>query len=393
VQPGRGLQQLADLVVRSTQAKGARPYVLVLGAGCPQAAKVPSLEELRETWGEDVDDPAGLEAILWSVEVPPFYYDIANLARAGYFPVVVTTGYDRLLERALVDLGLRPGDQFETVEPAAWRGRAPVPPPDADVRVVHAHGLDDGDPVGDPVGALDLGTGHEPGEPLETVLVGYQGESPSLDRWLGAAAGGDLWWANADDEHGDHLGPAGWRGEVALITGNEAVPSTFFGQLALMLLRLPAIDTLKQTEPVGQRGDAWYDREYTQSRLNQANTVKRAIESVVPGSSVDPARQSQLSYQQQEIVRLEQDLVSRDVVDRLLKRHYTTAAQLKDRAAQRPDSVDPDTLAFLDGQIVTLEREAAKPQPNGVVISAAEASLGALQDTLGIREERRGSAS
>jgi hypothetical protein len=391
VQPGHGLQQLADRIAEVKLQPNAPPYMLVVGAGCAQAASVKPLEELRASYGDDVDDPAALDAILWDLAVPPFYYDIANLARAGYLPRVVSTGYDRLLERALSDLGLRPGDQFDITELGAGEGLSSPIDAAAELRIVRAFGLDPADSTAP--ARLDAATGHMPGAPLQVVLVGYQGENTTIERWLGAASGGDLWWANPGDPDASHLGGSGWHGEVAIIEGEEASPEAFFGQLALVLLRIPAIDALKQSGSADERGDDWYNRQYTQNRLHQAKTVKRAIETGVSASSYDPAGQNQLTYQSQEIGRLEGDLVSSEAVDALLKRFLSTRTELSRRAERDPASVDVDTMSFVDGHIEALIREAKKPRPNPTVVAAAEASLQQVVGTLGIAPERPTAAS
>ena len=89
------------------------PHILLLGDACARAAGIKSVDELRADHGDEVDNPDALEALASTIVVPPFYYDVANLARSGYLPVLVTTSYDRLVERALSDLGLREASDFE----------------------------------------------------------------------------------------------------------------------------------------------------------------------------------------------------------------------------------------------------------------------------------------
>ena len=160
-----------------------------------------------------------------------------------------------------------------------------------------------------------------------------------------------------------------------------------------MLLRIPAIDTLKQSAPPAERGDDWYNREYAQTRLHGAKTVQRAIESGVSSSAYDPLGQTQITYQREEIGRLEQDLVAADAVQAILERYRRIESLVRSRANAQPEGNDADTLDFLVGQIGILEREGAKPRPNRAVLSAADATLQSLEASLGIAPDTTSSAS
>ena len=111
--------------------------------------------------------------------------------------------------------------------------------------------------------------------------------------------------------------------------------------------------------------------------------MKRGLESGT-AAGPDSVSQKQLTYQRDEIDRLEDSLTA-SRIEGLRQRYILTANQLEARRARDPAAVDPDTLGLVVSTISSLEREAAKPSPSRAVIAAAEASLDALQASLGLR--------
>jgi hypothetical protein len=313
-------QDLRTLAGRVGDAeRRGEPYLLVLGAACAEAASVPSLEQLSREVGASVG--AGqrrlIEKLLWSVPVPSFYQDLANLARAGMFPLIFTTGYDNLVERALFDLGLRAGHHFEVIDLAGRpespeRGDGPI-----GLRIVH--GTEVGGRGIEPQ-ALDAALeASRPRGRLDVVLVGYRGEAPTLERWLSAQAPGELWRVSDESQP-----TVAWRGEVQELTGEDGAPETFFGKLGLLLLGTdagfdPDVAYESNFEDLTTRGDAQVDYTFAKQRLDRAKAVKGSIERRASSSGADPAAASQLAYQDREIAALEQRLegLARDAVAEL----------------------------------------------------------------------------
>lgn len=380
---------------------GGHRYTLLLGAGIADAAGLPSFAELASRAGlsdADAADRRIVERLLWDVPVPPFYYDVAGLVRDGSFPRVITTGYDDLLERALIDAGLRRGNHFVATDLVpSVRGVATASA--ARLRIVRCHGA----PTV-PRATMDraLGSSWEPALD-RLVVVGYEFESPGLEDWLRSLDGGELWWVSSTGP-GDAASRIGWRGEWHTVTGEATTPETFFGQLSLLLIHLPRpSDAYPETEMTSPADDE-LDALYAQGRLGQANLVKRSIEQRLTSSGADPAAAAQLAAQDDEITRLQQESsvptrrgagpsrdapplappppppaasLARQAAD-LMDRFSDLRRRLEPLVRDAAAPVDADTLAFVDGQIDALRREATKQEPNAVVVAGASAAMEGL---------------
>ena len=364
-----------------------RSYTLVLGSEIATAAGLPPLEQLVAEAGlspADAADRRIIERLLWDRPVPPFMYDAAGLVRDGFFPRVITTGYDNLLERALVDAGLRNGNHFAVVDLGADAGRQPSPG-SARIRIVRCHGATVIRP-----GAMDraMGMRFEAGRTV-LVVVGYQFESPALEGWLASLDGCELWWVSPTGD-GGAASRIGWRGEWHTVTGEATTPETFFGQLSLLLVHLPTASAGSLDEAGTSPGDDELDALYLHSRLDQANVVRRSIEQRIT-SGADPAAVKQLRAQDDEISRLGQSYQTpaagagpsaANAASELLGRFEVLRAQLEPLVADGSAPVDQDTLAFVDGQIDALRREATKTDANATVVTAASAAMDGLLQTV-----------
>lgn len=378
----QGLEELASRIA-NPDIPG---YVLVLGTGCAKAAGVPSITELQAQFGAEADDPEALESLISDVPVPSFYHEIASMARSGHLPIVITTTFDRLLERALLDSGLRPGSHYTVVElaadPAEQRSADGygVRPPITLIRCNRSSGDQslNGARIDAAIGRSD------PAAPISLVLAGYGFDCPPLEHWGRGNPGGEAWWIAEDAPDRNEVGRLGWNAEMRVIDGPAAAPEQFFGQLALVLLRLPLLRSLRSQDLPTSSGDDWLDEEFKRSRLQQAKTVKRAIEGSYSSSAADPGTVSQLAYQTQEIGRLEQELATPQAASRLVQR-FKIARDHLDRLVDDANSpVDTDTVAFVDAQVDSLEREAAKKHPSRPVMAAAESALDTLETEAGL---------
>jgi hypothetical protein len=392
VQLQEDIRSLAEQI--GGRHEGGHRYTLLLGAGIADAAGLPSFAELASRAGlsdADAADRRIVERLLWDVPVPPFYYDVAGLVRDGSFPRVITTSYDDLLERALIDAGLRRGNHFVATD-LIPSGRAAAPSSSARLRIVRCHGA----PTV-PRAAMDraLGSGWEPALD-RLVVVGYEFESPGLEEWLRSLDGGELWWVSSTGP-GDAASRIGWRGEWHTVTGDATAPETFFGQLSLLLIHLPRPSDAYPDTEMTSPGDAELDALYAQGRLGQANLVKRSIEQRITSSGADPAAAAQLAAQDDEITRLQQESyappltrggpareapppptsMAGEAAD-LMGRFTDLRGRLERLVGDAATPVDADTLAFVDGQIDALRRESTKPEPNAVVVAGASAAMEGL---------------
>lgn len=388
----QGIRDLADRI--NGRPESAPPYILILGVGVAKAAKVPSLEELSKQYGDPVD-PANrrlIERLMWNIPAPSFYYDVSGLVRSGAFPNVITTSYDDLLERSLVDAGLRPGHHFESIDLTA-----PVAPSKSSssvrIHILRCHGTASFAPT-----TLTLALGRQGrGNGLGIVAVGYEFESPGLDLWMQSQRGGDLWWVS---EKPDDTAPSrlGWTGERQAISGDAAVPEAFFNQLALWIsfggdAAAYAPDAPEGEDRLSSGGDDPLDTLDVRRRLEQAKVVKGSIEQRIQSSGADPAATNQLTYQTNQISELEKQVLSGPTAGTaaepeatpaenpavaLLERYRALKTQLSPLLEDPAAPVDADTMQFVDGQISALEREATKTAPNTAVVAAASAAMDSL---------------
>lgn len=365
------LKELAERIMAG--AIYGPPFTLVIGARCARAAAVPSLEELSERAGQSLrpTDRRLIERVLYDIPVPAFYQHAANLAREGYLPWIVSTGYDTLIERALIDAGLRPGHHFSVIDIGASAEESRSnrgPPPPSPWGVVHV--FDSAEMSASP-GLIDAAVrGQGASHPLRAIVAGYEFESPALTDWLVGVPQGELWWV-APDPAGDARDRLRWSGDWMAIEGDAASPAEFFSQLSVLIFRLPGYEA--DSAAVGDELD---DDVYARSQLEQAKTVKHSIEQRVLSSGSDPAATSQLNYQTKQIGELEQRLArsSAPVLDQM----RAFRVELAQAVANPNAGIDPAALDVFTMQLETLERELSKPEPSRAIVAAAEGSLTGL---------------
>jgi SpoVK/Ycf46/Vps4 family AAA+-type ATPase len=116
--------ELAQLM-RAKYKEGALPYVLFLGTAASQSSGCSAFSDIvKDVVGSD--DPTAffdlldrrnpderallLRTHLQGSSPSSGYRHLAELVKAGYFDVILTTNVDSLLETSLVDAGLRPSD-------------------------------------------------------------------------------------------------------------------------------------------------------------------------------------------------------------------------------------------------------------------------------------------
>lgn len=383
------LQVLAGRIVSAQSAQ--RPYLLVLGEACADAARLPSLEELSKQNGIEVGpgDRGLIERMLYSFSVPAFYLDLANLARAGYFPRIISTGYDNLLERALFDLDLRPGHHFETLDLSGRRSRQQRPE-DWDptsrldrIRIIHAYAF-----ANDPLDASMLSEMVAPvgRGGLDVVLVGYRQEAPAIESWLASQSAGDLWWVS-------DVAPRSfdWAGPSQQLRGEDGAPETFFGKLGLLLSTAIPMGSDAEHEAsfaeFASSGADDLDYAFAKKRLDQLYATKGSIEQRASSSGIDQAAASQLEYQNREIASLEQQVVKQQASD-LITRMKAYGVKLTVAGADPANPVPPDTASFFHQQLELLITEAGRSQPNRTIVNGLQQSLEGIARDVGAMERR-----
>jgi len=120
----RMIKQLARLM-RDRKAAGQPPYVLVLGAGATLSSGCRAMSavvqavvghydlkqffEIMDTLSE-TERYARLQAFFQEPYPSPGYRRLAELTKAGYFDVILSTNFDFLLENAFTEVGLKAED-------------------------------------------------------------------------------------------------------------------------------------------------------------------------------------------------------------------------------------------------------------------------------------------
>jgi SIR2-like protein len=434
--PAPSLDDLARRV-RSRCDDSGGPYVLFLGVGCAAAAGAPSMEaiarDVLRTFGYDAtpasaDEPFDhllsrfaertdklsraqltrmLRSVYAKVPVPSFYQDLALMVRERFFPIIVTTNFDTLLELALESVGLRNSDYLLTAlgprsrsESAPSRNLRPGSEPLTHIIKLH----------GDLAQDLGYLTPGEIEQALATsrqwikadlsgdlIMVGHSpGEGP-IDGWLAQAPQRELWWISPNDGVPPEVG--GWSNDVHVLSGDLGRPQIFFQQLALRLLRAAeasepaaaadmapeANASLESTPPMVaavREPDSLVDTLQREILRSQAVLTSLSQEAF-PGTR-SPETQAQIQYQKKRLTSLEDRL-------RLLPDVKLHLVELVDRILVRIRRVDSSTVAsvgldgvaaYVERETETLKRELGADTPNQPILSAALGATLTVADRL-----------
>lgn len=427
--PAPSLDDLARRV-RSRCDDSAVPYVLFLGAGCAKAAGAPSVEiiarDLLKTFGYDTtpaskDEPLEqvlsrfaahtsklsrsqltrmLRSLYAKVPVPSFYQDLALMVRERFFPMIVTTNFDTLLELALEGVGLRNSDYLvtslgsRTGSDSAPRNLRPGSGPLTHIVKLHGDLAEDAAHWTTAEIEQALAASRpwiKPDLSGDLIMVGHSpGEGP-VDGWLAHAPHRELWWISAAD------GPppaaiGAWSNDVHVLSGDLGRPQIFFQQLALRLLRAPeaseaetpaddpaqdmnaGLESVRQMGAANREADSLVDT--LQREILRSQSVLTSLsQEGLPGAR-SPETQAQIQYQKKRLSSLEDRL-------RLLPDVKPRVLELVDRILTSIRGVDSSTIAssglagvaaYVERETDTLKRELGTDTPNQPIVSA---SLGA----------------
>lgn len=338
------------------------------------------------------------------VPVPLFYWDLANLIVTGYFPQIITTNFDSLLEQALESVGLRSaGDYRRIVLSGHSHDISPPDDPPFDPNpptIIKLHG--------------DLGQAQVAVTPEEVeravmsqrrlvkgelmgdiVMVGYEFESPPIEGWLERSHAGRIWWVAPERPDPVQMNRMEAEREITYVDGDAGEPEMFFGMLVELLLRRPvlkalqtSVDEMASVKEAG--GDVWteiagmpissldvgpdedIELELLQGQLQRSEVSRRTVEQTLGPGERNPRAKTQIDYLSQRSADLEGRLRMR-TQDRLLRLMHKVADEVS-RASSDPalaERVDPSIEAFLREQVSAVERESSKSAPNQDVVSAA----------------------
>jgi hypothetical protein len=454
VKPSRDVEELAAELAARRRSDPPRPILLFLGTECGEAAGIPGpevmasvvLEELRQTdpdfahallpessWGDE--DEMGeaflrllggmsgiqryrvLQPFYSPVGVPLFYRDLAALIAERYFPHILTTNWDSLLEQALDSVGLRPGVEYTTVVLSLPPELQQVPedPSRRFVSVIKLHGDLGQSQLAVTEEEIEVAIRSEAsqikGELIGDVLmVGYKFESPPVDRWMSRSLGAKLWWVGQERPDHEHWKQIEQSRHVTYIHGETAQPDVFFGLLATHLLRLPVAQTLGTSleeyksiasgtslgddpiDPValsaviGSPSDEELEAEYFRGQLQRSQEVKQSLEQNLAPGEKNPRIEELLDYQRKQLSDLQDQVLSLDITKEHLIGLVERIDSVVDLASKRPDAkpaVDWETSAFLSEQVGTIVNEAQKDTPNQHVLSAALGAVYVIGQRLG----------
>lgn len=265
--PNDAIDELASRILRRREGGSEAwrgPYLLFLGDGCARAAGIHTpdlarrgLEMLGTVAGGDDDacvehfegtlaslepSDAGLllESLFASIAVPAFYQQLAQLVLERFFPIILTTNFDTLLEQALDGVGVKLGDYRVTT----FSDRYPISTSTGGSEMVHIIKLH-----GDVASKVVHFTPDSVQEALgssrsfikselsgDMILAAHRIDDDPINQWLGHRRDRELWWVNAEPPN-DFQRFETFGAERNEIVGDVGDLNNFFFQLALRLQR------------------------------------------------------------------------------------------------------------------------------------------------------------
>ena len=418
------VRELAARIRDITASDPPRTLPVLLGAGCAEAAGVPSYAVMaRETlpklvaskrvphapsegapdaeWVEAFKGYLGglnrvqrykvLEPFYRALPVPSFYRDLADLVVAGFVDRVLTTNVDSLLEQALDRAGLRAGTGYEIIVLGSLQPRPSVE--GSVLTLVKLHG-DLGEELL-PVGPDEIGKVlHEQRSKFrsqlldELIVVGHRlsGSEPEpVNDWLWRSSGAPLWWATPDPPEADP-GPLGQLAETrpvrCLIGSEQGTPGGLFARLTFELLGLPA---LRAADVVAEDcDDDELEVEFHRSELVKTKTTAHDLqEQVVPGVR-DSALAAELAEQHRRSEAQEAQLTA-VVAGASGARPLREAADAVGKLADEISRLDAGQSAveFLRTVAGVIRRQAAADPPDRILVQAALVGAQEFAQTFG----------
>jgi len=414
-----------------TPVSSPGPLVLFLGERCARAAGAPTPVEIaREALrmfgfetspsSEPISDQEALDrfasqtghlsgsqiarmlrSLYANVPVPSFYQELARLVREHYFPLILTTNYDNLLEQALTAAGVRNSEFRVTTFASRWRassGPSEFPDQEPLTHLVKLHG------------DLAQNTVYISPQEIESalrsskhwikaelrgdlVMIGHSVSDDPINDWLAHSKDRQLWWIDPEPP-ADPARIQAWTTEYHQITGEIARPQVFFTQFSLRLLHeaeevaaavepgdhplsLEALGSIAKSEPAPLS-------EILQREVRRNQSVLYNLEQeAIPGER--PAQvQAQIAYQKRQLSKLEEKIRSLPEIKPLVLEIVRKIGTDILHAHDDPQTNFPlENLAqYVQVQIATIEREFEKDAPNQFLVSASLGATLTLADRL-----------
>jgi SIR2-like domain len=414
------------------------PYILFLGEQCARAAGAPTAEKIaREalrTFGLDTSPSSEgapeqevidrfvaqtehlsssqivrmVRSLFAGVPVPSFYQDLALLVREHYFPLILTTNFDNLLEQALAAAGVSQSEYQVTSFASRWRSSPPASaepsPREPLTHLVKLHGDLAQDTVlfsPDQVETALQGSRQWIKAELkgDLIMVGHELSGDPIDNWLSHSRDRQLWWVSVQPP--DDPAVRSWSTEHREITGDVARPQVFFSQLALRLLReTEPVSAPEMMEVLALGAEAEVAEgvaeaptetaaeeplaEILQREVRRNQSVLYSLEQELPPGQRPTQMQAQIDYQKRQISKLEEKIRSiPEVRPRLVEVVRKIGADILSAYADPSTSFAIEDLAqFVETQAATIERELGKEIPNQFLVSASLGATLTLADRL-----------
>ncbi len=436
------VSELAERV-RLSRTGQRPPYILFLGAKCAEAASAPTLVAIARmalsTFGLESDTTSltddglvrkyyehlrrlprtqiarMLQSLYAKVAVPSFYVDVAFLIREKYFPIVVTTNYDTLLDQALASVGVSKAQcRITTIGLHPTEESSPDAPDDnvlVDIVKLHGDIANDQVPItpAELDRALDLHRSAVKSDLRgDMIMVGHSTEGDPIDQWLAHSPSRELWWIGPD-ESAPLNKIASWSNDIREITGEAGRIAPFFAELRTRVLQQDIVDDVlgaivmpapeaKSAEPVVLESldfggpvsenaappeNALLESLQSEIRRNQAALYM--LEQEVAPADRNAKAQAQIDYQKRQITRLEDKIRSLPETRRQVTEIMTRIRDSIQKAGADPSvtfKVDPGLHLFLDTNVNVIQLELAKSEPNQLLLSASLGATLTLADRL-----------
>jgi hypothetical protein len=391
---------------------------LLLGVDFAGAAGIPSLSELAAAHGSAIAGTERVDAfrgwleraapveraitaaqLTGTIPVPQFAQEMALLARDGFFDAIVTRSFDALPERALEMTGLVDEEDYRIVDLVDddWDGSDI-----ADLTVIKAYGKT---------------IPRTP--PLQSALAGMviavgAGDSDSALANALADGGGPLWWVDRHQPPPRDRDAYERARDLRLVVGPAGDPDRFFGELSLLLQQIPSINLAKMPHQAGDRPPALpkdrasrlgpgrhsrsvvaalgsiggvypeheapdeFERLLLRTRMQRCRDAIRRLRRRGGGMSIDEGVDRQLAYELQLLDLLE---IQHRTLEPSKKAMLELLGAIRDASM---DSGDPETTAFLDTLVATIDDEFHRPEPNQHIVGTTLGAVANLAQRVGV---------
>lgn len=411
-----GLLKLLTPSGRVTKRRGlggeAPPPALILGRACAEAAGLPGATDIARQAFEDPDlqvqylgegDPEDDDAVLAalrdylaemtpaqrlrflqsfyaSLPIPPFYHDLALLVKTGVFRRLLLIGVDNLLERALSEAGLWPGQDFTVLNLSDPREQLSPKflvsppeetlilklPPDEYLFTSEQEALEK-------VLSAFL-------KDLNVIVVGYGYESQVLTEQLGGHPE-LIYWVGVSRAEAGRLRRLRKRRPFAQLSGPTAMPENFFNRLVYYLIRRPWLQEApyppREIDELAEEGGARSAEETPALAADETPPAAAAekeagdpLKQLLRGEMVEKLEQIwQRSVQQRPAP------ASRQAEAALPTDLLGVLEAVVTAIGRSPAARDPHLVGYLELQLNAARQELERANPNPLIVRGVRRAL------------------